>query len=62
MSHWVRSLTHIDLIDQPSLVAEFHESVQGLVQGDQLAHPLGVGVVAVANVDGAGLLFFGADH
>lgn len=56
------SVGHIDLALESPLVAQLLESVQRLGERDQLAHFLGGRVVAVADVDGARLLFFGADH
>lgn len=54
-------LGHVDLVLQPPLVAEGGESLQGLLQRDQLALLLGGGIVAVADVDGARVSFCGAD-
>ncbi len=56
------SILHLNHILQPSAISQVTQSLQRLFQRDQLTHLLGGGVVAVTDVDGAGFLFFCADH
>jgi hypothetical protein len=53
--------THVDLVLQSPLVSQLGESLERLLQGDKLAHLLSGRIVPVADVDGAGFLFLGAD-
>ncbi len=55
------SLVHVNLVLQSPLIPQFGEALQGLSERNQLAHLLGGLVVPVADVDGAGFLFLGAD-
>jgi hypothetical protein len=55
------SVRHLDLVLQPTVITQLLEALQRLVQRDQLALLLRGGVVAVADVDRAAFLLFGAD-
>ena len=52
---------HINPALETPLVAQLREPFERLLERDKFAHSLGVWVVAVADVHGAGFLFFGAD-
>jgi hypothetical protein len=44
-----------------ALIPQFSQSLQRFVQGNKRAHLLGSWIVTIAEVDGSGFLFFGAD-
>lgn len=52
---------HVNLVLETSLVAQLREPFERLLQRDEFTHFLGFWVVAIADVHGAGFLFFGAD-
>lgn len=56
-----RLVGHVDLVLQSPLITQLDESLQRLLQRDELAHLLRSRVVTVTDVDCASFLFFGTD-
>lgn len=57
----VALLAHVNLVLQSTLIPQPAEPLQCLLERNQFAHLLGCRIVAVADVHGAGFLFFRAD-
>jgi hypothetical protein len=53
---------HWDFILQPPLIPQLDKLLQGILERDQCAMFLGRGIISVPDIDGLGLLLFGANN